>query len=395
MQKEMRDEIVLFSELTGIPVHVLMDRSDVEQFCKQYRFSSGQIYLVPEALQKLYQDLAPMEMISLRDCFRLRFVFAVVDGVALAIGPYCTQLVTESILRHFMNEKTPPEFPTKHYLTFRSQFTVMKEKLALERIQTLFRHLCKNDSVWQVQRIEQSIDVIDEESTSFATNYAETIEERYRIEQEMVNQVLAGRPDAAVDSYLLMQRSVAYSRLNGQDLERARMGAAITCTTVRQAAFQAGLPAVLADKLETENWNAVSKSASTKEIDALVQDMIYEFSRAIYLKRNKGYSKLILCMIYTIEHEYQQPLSAAVLAQQLDVSVNYLVKRCRQETGLTPNAYIRKVRMDVAARLLRNRYHSIQDISAEVGILDTNYFARQFKQVYGVSPSAYQAEQLA
>src|SRR5699024_204685 len=106
------------------------------------------------------------------------------------------------------------------------------------------------------------------------------------------------------------------------------------------------------------------------------------------------YSKLILCMIYTIEHEYQQPLSAAVLAQQLDVSVNYLVKRCRQETGLTPNVYIRKVRMDVAAELLRNRYHSIQDISAEVGILDTNYFARQFKQVYGVSPSAYQAEQV-
>ena len=76
------------------------------------------------------------------------------------------------------------------------------------------------------------------------------------------------------------------------------------------------------------------------------------------------------------------------------MSVDYLIKRCKQETGITPNAYIRKVRMEAAAQLLRESPRSVQEISAEVGILDANYFVKLFKQEFGQTPSAYRAERL-
>lgn len=394
MPSQIHDSALLFQEITGLPLHILQTQEDHEHFCAAYRFNSAQNYLTPTALDALYRELKPEELVSLRDCFHLRFIFAVADGVRLAFGPYCTELITENDLWRFPQDETMKRLPATEYMAFRSRFPVMEVRQVLRYAHIFLRHVCSEEHSWTTSNIDQSASLLGETENEFIKNPAEVIEERYRIEQAMVEHIKAGRANAAVECYLAMEQSVAYVKRIGNTLERARIGAAITRTTVRHAAFRAGLPAILVDKLSSVNTSAVGNSNDIQEINQLVQDMIRNFCSAIYQKKNNNYGKLILCMIYTIEHEFHHDLSVGDLAEELGVSVDYLIKRCKAETGITPNAYIRKVRMERAALMLRESPRSVREISAEVGILDANYFVKLFKQEFGQTPSAYRAERL-
>ena len=56
-------------------------------------------------------------------------------------------------------------------------------------------------------------------------------------------------------------------------------------------------------------------------------------------------------------------------------------------------AYVKRMRIQMAARLLADSSESVSVIAARVGIGDANYFCRMFKSVMGVSPSEYRQKQ--
>ena len=84
-----------------------------------------------------------------------------------------------------------------------------------------------------------------------------------------------------------------------------------------------------------------------------------------------------------------------VLAETLDgipLSNTYFMKLFKKETGLTPNDYLMKKRMDYAKRLLSNialNNLRIKDIARMCGFADQYYFSKVFKKQTGVSPKLY------
>ena len=59
--------------------------------------------------------------------------------------------------------------------------------------------------------------------------------------------------------------------------------------------------------------------------------------------------------------------------------------------GITPNDFIRNIRLKQAAQMLEETDFTITQISECVGFGTPRYFAQQFRKLYGVSPSEYQA----
>ena len=51
--------------------------------------------------------------------------------------------------------------------------------------------------------------------------------------------------------------------------------------------------------------------------------------------------------------------------------------------------YIAQARCECAADLLENSQMLVQEVSHYVGYDDTNYFARVFKEIMGISPQEY------
>ena len=77
------------------------------------------------------------------------------------------------------------------------------------------------------------------------------------------------------------------------------------------------------------------------------------------------------------------------LSQRLGASPSLLQGSFRAVYGMSPGAFLRARRMRRAAELLRGSDESVLAIAGQLGYDNASKFARAFRQVMGVSPSAY------
>ena len=97
-------------------------------------------------------------------------------------------------------------------------------------------------------------------------------------------------------------------------------------------------------------------------------------------------------------------MRAAALVEQNLNTPGYSVERlaadlCMERTGLykklttlldqTPTLFIRSIRMEQAARLLREEQLSVAEVAERTGFASAGYFSRLFQETYGCKPSEY------
>ncbi len=80
------------------------------------------------------------------------------------------------------------------------------------------------------------------------------------------------------------------------------------------------------------------------------------------------------------------------LRQELLLSRTSMYKKVLSVTGKTPIEFIRSIRLKRAAQLLEKSSHNVTEVAYMVGFNNPKYFARYFKQEFGVLPSIYQSE---
>ena len=90
-----------------------------------------------------------------------------------------------------------------------------------------------------------------------------------------------------------------------------------------------------------------------------------------------------------VERHFDQPVTVPELARIAAMSRRNFVRVFRRATGSPPVAYLIQLRLGRATSLLRNTGRRITDIAFDVGFNDSNYFARQFHKVLGVTPRQY------
>jgi len=70
----------------------------------------------------------------------------------------------------------------------------------------------------------------------------------------------------------------------------------------------------------------------------------------------------------------------------------HLYKKLLQITGKTPIEFIRIIRLKRAAQLLRESGRNVSEIAYQLGFNNPKYFAKYFKEEFGVLPSVYQSQ---
>ena len=61
----------------------------------------------------------------------------------------------------------------------------------------------------------------------------------------------------------------------------------------------------------------------------------------------------------------------------------------KKVTGYSPIDYLLHVRLSKAAEMLLRSEKTISEIAQECGFTDSNYFSRQFRKNYNLSPREY------
>lgn len=77
------------------------------------------------------------------------------------------------------------------------------------------------------------------------------------------------------------------------------------------------------------------------------------------------------------------------VAGALCMSVSTLYRKVKAITGISPNEYIRKTKMQLAEQLLLDGHYTLSEIAFKVGISSVSYLRQCFKEEFGMAPSDY------
>ncbi len=77
------------------------------------------------------------------------------------------------------------------------------------------------------------------------------------------------------------------------------------------------------------------------------------------------------------------------MSRHLAISRAHLYKKIHSLTGKSPLEFIRTIRLQHAAQLLEKSQLTVAEVAYKVGFNNPKYFARYFKEEYGVLPSIY------
>ena len=90
-----------------------------------------------------------------------------------------------------------------------------------------------------------------------------------------------------------------------------------------------------------------------------------------------------------IQYNYMKPDSARQYAARVHISLTYLCRAFRRETGKSIGGYILQVRMQRAADHLAHSNLMIKEVARAVGYSNFSYFCRRFRAFYNMTPAEY------
>lgn len=90
-----------------------------------------------------------------------------------------------------------------------------------------------------------------------------------------------------------------------------------------------------------------------------------------------------------IESNYRERITLSKLGKAVNTGSKTLIRRFKKVTGVTPQAYLQKLRIETAKRLLESKVISFNEVTWEVGYNDSSSFHKAFKKETGLTPIDY------
>lgn len=88
-------------------------------------------------------------------------------------------------------------------------------------------------------------------------------------------------------------------------------------------------------------------------------------------------------------HNYDKKITVADITEQFFISRTTLSKMFQESVGETFLTYLNKLRINMAATILRDTTLSVNEVMYRVGFTDSTHFFRTFKKYTGYAPSEY------
>ncbi|SDC62854.1 AraC-like ligand binding domain-containing protein [Paenibacillus sp. CF095] len=142
----------------------------------------------------------------------------------------------------------------------------------------------------------------------------------------------------------------------------------------------------------------VTDAAAGRITDPLIaSSSVYQFMTELTrlqkttLRNRENWSENIQIAVEYIENNYSKMISIDHLAEHVSLSKYHFIRRFSSSTGLTPGAYLTRVRTEKAMELLRGTTLSIEVIAEQVGYSSGSYFIKAFRSITGVTPGEFRS----
>ena len=98
-------------------------------------------------------------------------------------------------------------------------------------------------------------------------------------------------------------------------------------------------------------------------------------------------------VVETIKENLGKELNVDILCSAMNMSRTSFYNKIKELTGIAPAEFIRNIRMQEAALLLKSCRYTVAEVSDRMGFADPKYFTDTFKKFYGIPPSVYMKQQ--
>jgi DNA-binding response OmpR family regulator len=154
--------------------------------------------------------------------------------------------------------------------------------------------------------------------------------------------------------------------------------------------------------LNTGADDYLTKPFSNEELKARISNLIRQRKlladkykeRIVVLSSEKESEsmeeKFLQKALRSVEQNLDDPsFSVVKMAEDVGLSRTQLLRKLKALTGISPNEFIKDIRLQRAAELIRQKADTVTQIGYRVGFNDQSYFTKCFKKKFGVAPSEF------
>lgn len=215
-----------------------------------------------------------------------------------------------------------------------------------------------------------------------------TLERNYENENLLMEAISRGKLHQVTAVASTVFNNGAEQRLN-DSLRDRKNNLVILKTLLRKAAEYGGVHPLHIHRLSSHFSGQIENARTIKESLTLQEEMIRSFCLLVKEHSLSQYSFYVGQTITLVQYDLTADLSLKTTAAQLNVNPSYLSNLFHKECGCTLTEFVNRQRIDRAVLLLSNSKKAVQDIAAECGIQDVNYFIKLFKRQTGLTPNQY------
>ena len=371
----------------------------IEENDKKINKKQEDIFDSQTFFQSVIGDIQPNRLYKFTNQFKLSYRFLLLPSTqkktALCIGPFLNEQVSvQYILEMGENYQIPPQ--RHHYVKeFYSSLPILGEN---SHLLIMLYSFC--EIIWKTPSFATE-DYNGENAISFTplvksmVNVDEdlvidktALERRYAFENELIRTVALGKPLYETLPSSLSSNEFFENRSNNP-IQNAKNYTIILNTLLRKGAEQGGVHPVYINQMSSEFALKIENLSSSSGAIKLMNEMFIAYCRLVRKHNLKKYPLVVQKTILKIDEDLSAPLSSKYLAEEQGVSLGYLSSVFKKETGKTISEFVCIRRMEYAEHLLKTTNLQVQTIALHCGIMDVQYFSKQFKKYKGKTPSQF------
>ena len=313
------------------------------------------------------------------------------------IGPYLLAIPEHKTIENKISALglSPEQIPRME-LYYADLPLIEDETLLLNMTNTLANHLWSSPDQYSMEYVDYAIpDRYEPVSVGvlhphIAENNIslDALEHNFHDENRLLDAVSKGK----LHLVTAIASSVSHSgtqHKQADSLRDRKNDLIILKTLLRKAAEYGGVHPLHIHQLSSRYAQQIEQVHTIKESMLLQEDMIRSYCLLVKQHSLSKYSYYVGQAITLVQYDLTADLSLKSIAGQVNVNASYLSNLFHKEYGCTLTEFVNRQRMERGMALLQYTSRSVQEISTDCGIQDTNYFIKLFKKQTGMTPNRY------
>lgn len=172
----------------------------------------------------------------------------------------------------------------------------------------------------------------------------------------------------------------------GTDLSLIRTRAFELTVLLSFVAMDNGAPPERIFNMTQRYLDTLQQTVLFEDICYILQEIVENFVDVISVPESAGSNTAVRRAVEYIAQHYDQPISIQQVAEMLKLSPSYFSSLFSRKMGMGFHAYLTRVRIEEATRLLTATDYPISQIASFVGYADQSSFTKAFSRLMGITP---------